>query len=59
MLIWAVVLGVLTELLQKLIPGRDLDFYDGIADMLGIVGGYYFYKQMQNWLDKLILKLGA
>ena len=59
MLIWAVVLGVFTEMVQKLIPGRDLDFYDGIADMLGIVAGYFIYHRLQKPLDKLIVKIGA
>jgi len=37
-------LGLLTEVLQQFIPGRNMDMYDGIADTLGIIVAYYLYK---------------
>lgn len=41
MLLWTVVLGFLTEFIQQYIPGRNLDFYDGLADTLGVLAAYY------------------
>lgn len=50
---------MIAEVAQQFIPGRDMDIYDGIADTIGVIVGYYFYKKFQLILDKLILKLGA
>lgn len=55
----AIILGLLTEVLQQFIPGRGMDIYDGIADTLGTVIGYYIYRSNKSKLDKLILKMGA
>ena len=43
-LLWAVVLALMTEVLQQKIPGRNMEVYDAIADILGIFLGYYFGK---------------
>lgn len=58
-MIFAIFFGLLTEVGQQFIPGRDMDIYDGIADTIGIIVGYYFYKKFRFKLDKLILKFGA
>lgn len=58
-LIWSIFLGLLTEVVQQFIPGRDMDIYDGIADALGVICGYYIYKKSHVKLDKIILKFGA
>lgn len=43
-LLWAILLGLATEVIQQVIPGRNMDIYDGIADTLGVVAGYYWFK---------------
>ena len=58
-LIWGIFFGLLTEVLQQFIPGRDMDIYDGIADTLGVIAGFYIYRFQQSKLDRIILKLGA
>lgn len=58
-IIWMIFFGLMTEVIQQFIPGRDMDIYDGIADTLGVISGYYIYKMNQLTLDKVIIKLGA
>ncbi|WP_296704340.1 VanZ family protein, partial [Algoriphagus sp.] len=58
-LIWIILFGLMTEFVQKFVPGRDMDLYDGIADTMGVIAGYYFYKAYSNKLDKLLIKIGA
>lgn len=55
----AILFGLMTEFTQQFIPGRNMDFYDGVADTLGIIGGYYLYRILQIQLDKVFLKLRA
>lgn len=43
-IIWSILLGFLTEFLQQFIPGRNMDIYDAMADTLGVVSAYYFFK---------------
>lgn len=43
-LLWAIVFGLMTEILQQIIPGRNMEFYDGLADTLGVVSGFYLYR---------------
>ena len=57
--LWIIFSGLITEVIQQYIPGRDMDIYDGIANTLGVISGYYIYKMNQLKLDKLIAKLGA
>jgi VanZ family protein len=57
--IWIIFFGLVTEVIQQFIPGRDMDIYDGLADTLGVIFGYYFYKKNRSKSDKLLLKLGA
>lgn len=59
MLMWAILFGLLTEVLQQFVPGRDMDLYDGIADTLGVIGGYFFYMNMPTLCDNWIKKLGG
>lgn len=56
---WGILFGLLTEVIQQFIPGRNMDHYDGIADSLGIIIGYYIYRMNANRIDRLLLKLGA
>ena len=58
-LIWIILFGLLIEVAQQFVPHRDMDLYDGIADTIGVIAGYYLYRNNQIKLDKLILKLGA
>ena len=43
-IIWTVLLGFLTEYLQQFIPGRNMDFYDALADSIGVFCAFYLYK---------------
>lgn len=43
-LFWAILLGFLTEIIQQFIPGRNMEFYDALADTLGVIVGYFVYK---------------
>ena len=43
-LLWIILGGFLTEIIQQWIPGRNLDFYDGFADTIGVMSGYYWYR---------------
>ena len=56
-LLSAIIFGFITEIIQDYIPGRTLDFYDALADTLGVCGGYLFYQKFASSLDKLILFL--
>ncbi len=58
-LIWSILFGLTTEVFQQCIPGRVMDMYDGIANTLGIISGYYIYRRYSPPLDKIILTLGA
>lgn len=58
-ILWAIFFGLLTEFFQQFVPARDMDIYDGIADTLGVIAGYYFYRIRRVKLDKILLKLGA
>ena len=43
-IIWCIVVGLLTEIMQQFIPGRNMDLYDGLANTLGIAAAFYYYK---------------
>ena len=58
-MIWAIFFGLMTEVIQQFIPGRDMDIYDGITDVVGIISGYYIYHNFQNKIDKILVKFGA
>ena len=58
-IIWAIFLGLMTEVIQQIIPGRNMEMYDGIADTLGIITGYYLYKNSQDRVNKILVKIGA
>lgn len=58
-LLLCIVLGFNTEILQDFIPGRSLDFYDALADTLGVIIAYYIYKIMAIFIQKTLKKLGA
>ncbi len=53
-LVWSILFGLLTEVAQQYVPGRDMSLFDGIADCLGIIIGYYAYKNFQSFFDKLL-----
>lgn len=46
-IMWSILLGFLTEFLQQFIPGRNMDIYDALADTVGVVFAYYFFKYRQ------------
>ena len=58
-MLWAIFFGLMTEVIQQFIPGRDMDLYDGIADVFGVIMGFYAYKHFQKQLDKILLMFGA
>lgn len=58
-LLWAILFGFFTEIAQQFIPGRGMDLFDGLADTLGIVLAYHFYKGNQVWVDSVFQKIGA
>ena len=58
-IIWAIFFGLMTEIIQQSIPGRDMDIYDGITDVFGIITGYYVYRKLHLKIDKILLKFGA
>jgi VanZ family protein len=42
--------GYATELMQKyIIPNRDYDIYDILADAVGAIAGYLFVRLTVNW----------
>jgi len=43
-LLWIIIAALLTEVIQQWIPGRGMDIYDGIADVLGVLCGYYWSR---------------
>ena len=51
-LLGCILLGLLTEILQQFIPGRNMDIYDGVADTLGVISAYYFYKNVNDQTRK-------
>lgn len=51
-IIWSVLLGFLTEYLQQFIPGRNMDFYDALADSVGVFCAFYFYKHQYGEKNK-------
>ncbi len=55
----AILFGLFTEVFQQFIPGRGMDIYDGIADTLGVILAYYFYRNKQLFFDEILFKLGA
>lgn len=48
LLLWCVLFSLFTEVCQQFIPGRTMEFYDGVADTLGIISGYYLYKNHEK-----------
>lgn len=57
--VWTIFFGLATEVIQQIIPGRNMDIYDGIADTLGVILGYYLYRSQHTKIDRFLLKLGA
>lgn len=47
-----ILVGFLTEFLQQFIPGRNMDFYDALADTLGVVASYYYSKRTKYRLER-------
>lgn len=43
-----ILLGFLTEILQQFIPGRNLDFYDALADTIGVITAYFYHKRSRG-----------
>lgn len=58
-MMWAIIFALATEFFQQYIPGRAMDFYDGLADSLGIAAGYYLYVQFDQFFNTLIKKMGG
>jgi VanZ family protein len=58
-LMLSIFFGLMTEVIQQFIPGRDMDIYDGLTDVIGIIAGFYFYQFFKNFVDRIFLKVGA
>lgn len=54
LLLGFILVGLLTEVIQQFIPGRNMDLYDGIADTVGIVVAFFIYK---NYKSRVVLTL--
>lgn len=48
-------LGVITELLQQYIPGRNLETMDGVMDTLGVIMGCLLYPKLKTMKDNFRL----
>lgn len=59
LLLGFILMGLLTEVIQQFIPGRNMDLYDGIADTLGIVIAYFIYKNHKNRVVTILEKFGG
>lgn len=59
MLFASILFGLLTEVIQHFIPGRNMEIYDMIADTLGVILGYSLYETYGDKIDKLIIRLGG
>ena len=59
LLLGFILLGLLTEVIQQFIPGRNMDLYDGVADTLGIVASYFIYKNDRNRVVAILEKFGG
>ncbi len=51
-IIWSVLLGFLTGYLQQFTLGRNMDFYDALADVLAVFCAFYLYKHQYAEKDK-------
>ena len=51
--------SVVVELIQRYIPGRCMDFYDAIANVLGVTTACYVYYRNKIFINRLLLKLGG
>ena len=59
LLLWLVLAGLLSEVIQQFIPGRNMDLYDGIADTLGIMVAFYIYRNNKMKVESILQKLGG
>ncbi len=55
----AVILGGLTEYLQQFVPGRNMDWVDGIADTLGVILAYLVYQTNPTTVERVLKKMGV
>lgn len=58
-MMFATLLAFGTEGLQQFVPGRNMDIIDGIADILGIVVGYFIYQKNKKVFDRYFIRFGA
>lgn len=56
-LVWIIFYGLLTEVIQQFIPGRDMDILDGLADTIGVIIGLYLYTYFDQRIDPVINKI--
>jgi VanZ family protein len=53
---FAIALGIVLEWVQSFVPGRQMSFVDGVADILGVFLGiifFHFYGQVfADWLKR-------
>ena len=53
-MLWVVLFGVGIEVMQAFVPGRDVSFWDVVADTLGGVLGCLVPARMWTWLERWI-----
>ena len=47
------IFGVGIEIVQTAVPGRSAEFADFLADLLGMIIGYFANKPFQRWLEEI------
>lgn len=52
-------MGVVLELIQHFIPGRDMSFIDGVANGIGLIFGWLFYIRCRAFSHKVFNFLKA
>lgn len=53
-LILAIFLGVILEIIQFYIPGRDRSIYDGIINTIGVGMGTYLFQVKKKWMNRVL-----
>ncbi|MBT1702225.1 VanZ family protein [Chryseosolibacter indicus] len=57
--VYSFVLGILIEVLQLFVPGRNFSFLDVVANSIGVALGYLIFVRFKNSIHKLMEKFHA
>lgn len=58
-LVFGAALGIMLEIAQNYISGRDMSFIDGIANVIGLIFGWLFYVKFRVFSHKVFKILKA